>query len=155
MDYFIPNPTNSESKPGNLAQSFLKFLIVTSVLVIMTLIILSIYNHHSYNNVFITVFVFDLAVLSLYFLKNIIYKLLNSTLFISIFITILLAVIWIVEGEKTSDIFFYLSLIVIVGLLFGWKRKILTTIEIILAGTGIIWFIVFSFYRLLQLVKII
>ena len=86
--------------------------------------------------------------------KNIIFKLLNSIVFISIFISAMLALIWVAEGEKTSDIFSYISLILIVGMIFGWKKKILVTFEIILASTVIIWTIVFVFYRLLQLFKI-
>ncbi len=154
MNYILPNPIKSENKKINLTRTFVKFIIETSVLAVITLITLSIFNQNNYNKVYLTIVIVDLAALCVLFLKDIIQKLFNSTLFISISISIILALIWIAEGEKTNDIFAYISIILFVGLMFGWKRKILSTLEIILACTGILGTIVFAFYRLLQLFKI-
>jgi PAS domain S-box-containing protein len=135
---FITQPAYSEFEQAHQAETFFKLIIGSTIIVTFSSAILSITLPQNFHRWFYGLCLFDFSILVLLFLNSKGLKRFASLLLVNIFMLMICWLAWTGGGIRANAIYDWLSLVLFVGLLIGWRESLLTALIIAFISLGLV-----------------
>lgn len=135
---FITQPAYSDFEKAHQTETFFKLIIGSTIIVTFSSAILSISLPQNFQRWFYGLCLFDLAILVLLFLNSKGLKRFASILLVNIFMLMIFWLVWTGGGIRSNAIYDWLSLVLFVGLLIGWRESLLTALIITFVSLGLV-----------------
>jgi PAS domain S-box-containing protein len=138
MSRFLSPPIFSDSEKTYLADNIYKLITGSAALVTIISIFDLFILPQNLIRWLITLCIFDFTSLGLLFLNSKGYTRITSTIFIILSILIIFVLAWTAGGIQSPAIYDLLFIVLIIALLFGWRKSLLFALWVIAACYGLV-----------------